>query len=401
MSSPSGPERISPIQATLNQMINAMRLESLLLRSLSQEMSETAFSERVDNVLFNPLAVQRRFETLEKRSEKAVKESALAEEAGEESLLIEDIESIAKSFEDRNPELKKELLAQLRAQIGKAPGSGSILESALRLFPDPYNADEAMEFLAKTMGKENAEALALAKKDLNAFYGRQVQAGKNISDVARANAFATLGSAASLRDLYYAITGRNWESRALFLELAGKYPFEKLESLLAFLLGSLGKDLNSEGPSIEFAKLSKMINDCRNMQDILAVFRHFRDTMPSLAGGFASNGLMVPAQLNFRTLSMELIKFLDEKYPSSSKALQIAKQLGLSEELIAQSLLFNRLRASLPEIPPRLFQGEEHKKMVDGTLLELLDTIEEQLEEEEEGFEDEEESDEEENDEET
>ena len=68
---------------------------------------------------------------------------------------------------------------------------------------------------------------------------------------------------------------------------------------------------------------------------------------------------------------------------SPEKILQAARQLGISEEAIAQIIVFTQMREALKQISPRYFRNPKQRDELFQIFLKTLEELEAELEEEE------------------
>ncbi len=380
------PERVSSPEAA---RLKAQQLEAqkdYQQYVVAQEASESEFSEWIEYNAFNPLAMSRKFQTLEEKSPAQEARESQETEEGESSKDAQSIEKTAKDYEKRTNELTARTLLHLRSLIKDRDNMRDILRKVTELYPDQYLADEALDFLAETTAAESGLAgeIAAAKDEFNEVYGREIRAGRNIRNEAQLFSKEGLGSATSLRDLYRDITGNPRTPLNLFDELSSTYPFEQLKKIIEFILHSLGSDMKSKGPSIEKGELIRLASETRSLQAILSLYRFFRLRMGSIRNAFARADLSLPPRLDFEHLSRELVRLLQERYPSSDKVLLLARSLGVSEEIAAQIIIFTQYRDAMRQISPRLFRSEKHRQDLLMCIIQALSDLEELEEEEEE-----------------
>ncbi len=366
------------------QTVKAQQILGQQIAIMQDESAEPGFTGTID-ISFNPTAIRNRFELLESRVRKTAKEEATgkAEKEGEVDFSIEGIQAVAESFEHKNPELIAKFLVAIRSRLSKTDSFDELLEKVLETYPDVSLADEALDFLIATSDGELAEKLMQVKNHLNETHAREIKAGKNIMAEAQAFSKQNLGTPTSLRELYRDITGNPREPATLFAELATQYTFEKMKTVIAFVLHSLGQDLRSKGPSIEKGELSRLLTETKTMQAIIGVYRFFQSRMNLLRTSFEYQGLTPSALLSFENLARAFMKFLVERYPSSDKLLAIAKQLGFEEDILAEVIVFSQMKDAVRQISPRLYRSEQHKQDILATFLETLEDLEDQLEEDE------------------
>jgi len=106
--------------------------------------------------------------------------------------------------------------------------------------------------------------------------------------------------------------------------------------------------------------------------------------MKLVYSSFDREGLSMTSRVTFELLAKLFVKFLMERYPSAEKVLQLGMQMGLSDELIAEMIIFTQMRDAVRQVAPRLFRNEQHRQDVLMTFIEALEDLEDKMEEEEE-----------------
>ena len=340
-------------------------------------------AETYDNTSgLNPIYRMRQFRDLEEFRKSSAQKKEKTEEV--RLLEVEAIEELANEFERKNYELNAKTLLILKERIKAGDSSDEILEKLYSIYPYPALADEALDFLLETTDPDLLDQLKETKEKLNTVYGREVKAGRNMGAQAREFAKEGLGSPTSLRDLYRDITGTMRDALKLFSELSEKFPFDKMKSVITFLLHSLGNDLKAKGPSIPRGELKKLVDDIRSLQGILGVFRFFQSRMQLILRQFATHALLFPERIDYEVLAKAFIRLLQERYMSPEKIRQTAQQLGISEEILAQIIIYNQMRDAIRQIAPRYYRNQQHKEELNKSFIDLLDKLEDELEEEEE-----------------
>lgn len=359
----------------------------LLQYSLVQESAKEEFQEWGDLNAWNPMALSRNFQALEKRvREKGKPDEASKpekEEGEEEVKAVEKIQETAESFEQKNPELQARTLLSLRARISRGDSADEILRKLKQVYLDVALVDEAIDFLMEVCDADMRYTLEQAKAELYRTSEREVRAGRNIGIQSRAFSEQGLGSATALRDLYRNITGNPRDAATLFQELTGKYPIDKMKGIIDFVLHSLGADVKAKGPSISREELQKMMSETRNMQAMLGIYRYFLSRMNLIQSSFDRQGLVLPPRITFDLLARIFVKFLMERYPSPDKALLLAHQLGISGELAAQIIIYLQYRDAMRQVAPRLFRNEKHRQDLLTCFMDTLEELDEKYEEEE------------------
>lgn len=350
-----------------------------------QESAENSIKFLCENALF--INIRKNFDTLESRAPKKEmpresKEASTPEEI-EEVQEVQSIEEIATQYQRKNPELQSKSLLFLRARISADDSEEEILDKLQEAYPDPFLASDALDFLIETSTGELLDKFVEAKRKFLEMYGKEVLAGRNIQLQAREFSQTGLGTPSKLRELYKDVTTNPKDAATQFTELSKNYSFEKLKTVIAFVLHSLGSDLKSKGPSIDPGELSRLLDEARNMQAILGVYRFFKSRMRLILSSFEREDLLLPSRVTFEQLSKLFISFLLERFPTSDRLLQLGSQMGLSDTLLAELIIFAQMRDAIRQVSPKLFRGEQHRQDILSIFLEVLEQLEEDLDEEE------------------
>lgn len=373
-------ERIERVNVTLQAMQAVAKEEQRELRA-EQEESQYAFIDAQKEAI-NPFAARVKSEKSIKTRKDSIKKSMGLAEKGARLLPIEQIKDSADQFQRRNPELKATTLALLREAIKPGDDKDTILKKLLEFYPDVSLADEALEFLLETTEGELNRVVQEARDDFNAQFGREIAAGRNINVQARQAAEKGLGTPTSLRDLYRDITNNPRESTLLFEELANRYSFKELKKVIDFLLHSLGADMKSKGPSIPRGLLHRLFTETRSLQAILGVYRFFKGRMHLMQMLFEKEGLDLPNELTFESMSKQFMSLAAERYPSASKVLQLAAKLGIERWLIAKIIVFSQLRDAIREVAAnQVYKSLQHRDELYMAIIEALEDLEDELEE--------------------
>ncbi len=377
--------RINPIESQRAQQTR--RAEEAGRYALQAESVENEFTEWTETAAFNPLAMARRFETLETRIRRKEKESERdkAEKSEKESIeSVQAAQEISEQYERKNPELNARSLLLLRSRLSSKDTKETLLKKVLDTFPDFSLADEALEYLIETGDAQLIRVAREVKEEINTIYGREIRAGRNIAQQARDFAAQGLGSPTGLRDIYRDITGNPRDALTLFDQLSSTYEYEQMKAVINFVLHSIGADLKAKGPSIARGELHRLFTEARDMQAILGVFRFFSTRMNLISSAFQRGNLTLPTKANFQLLARLFMKYLQERYPASDKALQIAVQLGLIDEEEAQIIILTQMRDAVRQVAPKLYRSNQHRQDVLMSFIEALEELEEEEEEEEE-----------------
>lgn len=354
-------------------------------RNMQQIESSKNIASLHEDEGFDVVLMRRQFEPLEemRSTRKVLTKSQFADEEVEIVENTTNIDEAAARFNKRNFELKIKTLLILRDSIADEDSVEDILKKVLDFYPDYTLADEALDFLLQTTQGKLLTKVQQAKNFLNDTYKREIVAGKNINFQAQTFSKAGLGSPTALRDMYRDITGNPRTPYTLFEQLATKFSYESMRVVIRFLLHSLGADLKSKGPSITRPELIRLIEDTQMLQSIQGVYRFFMSRQGLVNSQFDHFGLILPKTINFEVLSKVFITLLNERYITQDKILLLAKHLGISQELIAQIIIFSQMRDAVRNTSNRFYKSDKQRQEVLDTFIETLEELEEELEEEE------------------
>lgn len=377
---------IGPANQISGAEMQAQQAETRTMRTARQVSSREAFSDAVSESS-NPFSADKdiEFKALEKREAHLA-----AEEKKEEAHKVhekQDFDSYAQERQQKNPELDAKRLKQLRNLImskGEDASAEELVADARELFEDVSLADEALEVVQETTEGETAELVRQARDLLDAQQGRDVRAGRNMGAESRAWAERGLGGPTSLRDYYRDIIGNPREGNELFDEMAEKWDFGELDDVIKFLFESLGADLRSKGPSISRGELYTLVTETRVLQSILGVFYFFKKREKLARKLFKKDKLAWPDDLDFEELSEQFMSLVEEKYPTSTKILSLARKLEISEDLLAQVIVFEQYRDAIREVAPRIYRNLKHRYDLLEAIIETLEELEDELAAEEE-----------------
>ncbi len=354
------------------------KLDKLNQRQLRQTISKGAFREWCSKGYFDN--VSRKFKTLDEFQEKdkAMREKHASEKAHR---VTGKSEEAANEFTQRNPELLKDSLLELASSIKDDDTIDEILRKLQELFPDHTLAFDALDYLLETSKGDRLIKMQQAKEEFLRRYKRQIIAGKNIYVQANEYSAVGIGSPTELRDIYRDVTGKRRSPHDLFTELTRKFNYDQMKYVILFLLHALGSDLNSKGPSIQKAELVQLVDDTKTLQAILGVYRFFMSRIPLILSYFESNSLMLPPMVTFETLSKNFMNLINERFVSPDKILRLASNFQISNDPMAQEIIFMQFRDAIRNVAPKLYKSQKHKEEILLSIIEALEKIEEEEEE--------------------
>ena len=99
---------------------------------------------------------------------------------------------------------------------------------------------------------------------------------------------------------------------------------------------------------------------------------------------FTNLDLDYPDALTFEILAENFMQLIKERYISSDQVKKLANKLGISQEVLAQIIIFTQMRDAIRGVSPRLYRDDRHRREALEAILEALEDLEEKAEEEEE-----------------
>ena len=374
----------NPSSSSVDQTIKAMQ-EAELSEAVELDAEAVSAKEEIQQAqqeTINPFAKTVKQKKFTRVSKSRLEKTKKMGEKGESPLPLQRIKDKAQDFERRNPELKSGVLSLLRERIKPGDTKEEILKKLEEFYTDVSLADEALEFLFETTDGELARTVQDAKNEFEGLHGREISAGKNIAAEARDAASQGLGTSTNLRDMYRNITANPRDSATLFDELSQKYAFKELKKVTDFLLHSLGADMKAKGPSIPRGQLHRLITETRSLQAILGVYRFFKGRMKQVNKMFQKEGLKLPQQISFESLSKQFMGLVSERYPTGEKVLQSTERLGIDKWIQAKIIVLSQLRDAIREVAAnQIYRSIQHRDELYMAILEALEDLEDELEE--------------------
>ena len=87
---------------------------------------------------------------------------------------------------------------------------------------------------------------------------------------------------------------------------------------------------------------------------------------------------------NHEELAKKFMALLKERYLSPERVFIQGRALGLSDETLAQIIIFMQMRDGIRQVAPKLYRDDKHRQEVLQAFIEALEELEDELEEEEE-----------------
>lgn len=250
-----------------------------------QQLSEAALDDSADAGsvrVLNKISQEATKKSLADRG-KDIKKTA---DSGRSAQLnpVEKIKDAANQLSQNKPQLKAATLIRLRSKIKPGDTKEDVLRHVLEEFPDPADADDALQFLLDTTPPDSELRAAIqdAKNDHNATHSKEIKAAH---EEAAAEAESGTG-----------ISFKTWEDIKKFManqpdilatftmleQHAGNFKEQKV--IVAKLLHQLGEVSKTKGQGIEHGELDTNMKQIRFLQTHLGVFTFFRGRMALMQG---------------------------------------------------------------------------------------------------------------------
>ena len=117
------------------------------------------------------------------------------------------------------------------------------------------------------------------------------------------------------------------------------------------------------------------------LQGIIGIYRFFQSRMTLIANAFKRSDLNVPPKLTFENLSRIFVALLMERFISPERILLTAKFFDISEELLAQMIVYTQMRDALKQVSPRYFRNPRHREEALKAFIDALEKLDDDLEE--------------------
>jgi type III secretion protein W len=346
------------------------------------ESAQDTFTELEETT--NPLVGKFKADE-EELKKKAIERPTKAEQKAEVQKVIvrEDAEKSALAFEQKNPELKKEVLLLLLKKAVDCKNKDDLLTLINQFYPDPTLADEALDYLLNVATGQFKEMVQEAKTAFQDRFGREITAGRNINEEVRQYSAKGLGEPTQLRNLYRDLTASPREATTLYRELLERYKTQNMRTVISYLYHAIGSDLK-KGPSIETGLLHNLLTEVRSLQAGLGLQRFFMNRMKLISFLFEKSGIPLPKELTYEAMSLQFVSLLEERYPSSDKVLQVPTKLGLDKSsTLAKIIVLSQNRDAVREVAINLFyRSIKHRDELLDSILTALENLEQQYDEE-------------------
>lgn len=332
-----------------------------MIRAMQQEGLETATEIRTESQVASQESLideTKDITIMIKDKKPAPPERLRTEKAqrAQESVLVrkEEADGLADGFTKRegnrqfrlDPDQLSRLAQALGKEITEATDNETIIAFVRNtLFtgehaPDVAQIDRTFDFLLEVVRFKMNKATGTQKESLQAILNRvntaksfYYEANKRDIDIAQKiidvvdvvveqGARDTPETISHLRDIIN--NPQDVPTKLNYYKSKG-YTYQEMKQEVDAILSFVGaKFKNARIPKGE---MSRLMDETRNLQALLQVFRHFKRGMPLARNLFDMNGMKLSPNINFETLSQNFMTMVEDGYPSSQKVLQTISKL--------------------------------------------------------------------------
>lgn len=230
-------------------------------------------------------------------------------------------------------------------------------------FPEPSHQYAALLAFAERLREEGAPAsqLAMAERalrELEAEQGPAIRAALNIADVADEFSQTQLGDLQTLRATYRDAVLDAAGLNETFNTLKDRHGDSELLQAIKYLLKALAADLGSDGPSIDRAKLSVLLNDLYRLELLTGLLE---DCTTLVERYRAPERAFKPSDLLGELLALQVQTWLRPEsitpLPGKLGVREIAQEIGFLRE-------FKELARSIPL--KAYTDGEQRPRLLDA-----------------------------------
>ncbi|MCY4563972.1 MAG: type III secretion system gatekeeper subunit SctW [Gammaproteobacteria bacterium] len=242
------------------------------------------------------------------RVEKKLSERKLRGARGECSAALEQAEKYLRDVPDLERNQKLADFAKGVLERGRPPNPDELRQSAREFSDDATHQFLALSFSRERAGEENADPALVAALDeaitaLQAESGPAIQAGLNVSAVARQHADGNVGDIQQLRDFYRDIVLDCETINDAYERVVADHPGESFEAAVRFMLKALSADLDAGTRSISRTRIKQVMDDMYQLKSLNSVHEQCEDLIGRVRKRFDAN----PGPTAARDLLSELL----------------------------------------------------------------------------------------------
>ena len=264
------------------------------------------------------------------RVEKKLSQRKLRSGAGIRSAIVEQVEKYLRDVPDLEKNQKLTDFAGSILERGRAPGADALRERARKFSDDPTHQFLALEFSREQAVAGDAdpavvEALDEAMAALQAESGPAIQAGLNVSAVARRFADREVGDTQQLRDIYRDIVLDCRTINDAYDRVVADHPGRSFDEAVRFMLKALGADLAASARSVSKVRIKQIVDDMYQLKSLNSVFEQCEDLVRRVHRNFGAE----PGPDAVRDLVSELLTAQDRAWQGADAFGALPGKMGV------------------------------------------------------------------------
>ena len=321
----------------------------------------------------------------EEKTAKKLSERKMGPMQGMRTAFVRALEAWSAMMPDMPGRERLEKFVQNARQMlrsGQPLDASGLLKELSRESTDPSHQFAMLDLAEQMLGEGEAVLRDLVRKarvNLMQAKGAEIKAGINLAEEVNARA-STPGEMQELRDLYRSEVVGFTKPQDCFRSLMASRGPGGLADAISFLVSGCGADLKSGDPSMDSAKLGRILTDLGCVQTLQTVLDKLTQLGARMAAQFGEPCLLGGEQLTGRVLDLT-----EQAYVAAGAVAHLVGDCGM-RKLLAQMDFTRELTRLFRQLSPRLFAKEGDRQRLVEAAQEHLDglvALEEEEEEEE------------------
>ena len=269
----------------------------------------------------------------------------------------------------------KKSIQVVREMLRAGGFQGNAAEALLKILggasTDPSHQFAMLDLMEQMLAEGEGElrdTIRQARTLLMSEKGAEVKAGINLAEEVNARA-TTPAEMQDLRDLYRSeVVGFTKPQECFRALLANRGP-GGLADAISFLIAGCGADLGSGSPSMEAAKLGRILTDLGCVQTLQTVFERLTQLGFRMGREFGE-----PCFLNGEQLTGRVLDLTEQAFVAATAIAHLVGDCGM-QQLLAQMDFTRELTRLFRQLSPRLFAKEGDRQRLVEAAQDHLDEL--------------------------
>ena len=323
----------------------------------------------------------------EEKTAKRLSERKMGPMQGARTSFIRALEAWSAMMPDMPGRERLEKFIQTVRQMlrsGQPLDAAGLLKDLARESTDPSHQFAMLDLLEQMLGEGETglrDLIRQARSQLMAGKGAEIKAGINLAEEVNARA-TTPGEMQELRDLYRSEVVGFTKPQDCFRSLVASRGPGGLADAISFLIAGCGADLKSGSPSMEGARLGRILTDLGCVQTLQTVLEKLTQLGARMGTQFGE-----PCFLSGEQLTGRVIDLTEQAFVAAAAIAHLVGDCGM-RQLLAQMDFTRELTRLFRQLSPRLFAKEGDRQRLVDAAQEHLDGLISLEEEEQQGDED-------------